>query len=322
MDAKESEDEAHRAALDGNPFDCVCNDPRLNWTAANDGCEARADLAAELLEQQFGFRVEKIWATPPYNGHLTVYLDEAGTERVEWLHHVAAVVKNASGDRVFDPSLFRQAVAVDAWQERVARDSMEGVSFVRASRLAYHRPYSYEGDSIAREKMLVERRQTLDQASRLTVLDTLTATAQYRRAQFIDRLMRDDPERGRRLAYCRNHFMYFAHHWITNRPVDEFLEKLALVGYWYGIPESRVKEEFDVEEPLLQVYLQERYWEHMVTVLRGLEEISKTLQNLSNKSADAQQWQEFMEMEEVYNVWMSPFGRRLWAKFGFEPGPP
>ena len=83
-----------------------------------------------------------------------------------------------------------------------------------------------------------------------------------------------------------------------------------------GIPESWVRSEFDVGDPMLQLNLQLAYWVHMDEVLGRLEERSRKLQNLSNKSDEAQQYREWMEDEIIYNVWRSPFGAKLWAQFG------
>lgn len=300
----------------------ITKHPRLNWLAACQGCEARADFSAELCTKNSEFEVEKIWADPPYNGHLTIYLDNAHTERVYWNYHVAVVLKTSdeesSLDTVLDPALFESPVPVSTWQQRIITDSMNGVNFSRSFRLAFHQPFSYEGDSCARDKMLKIREQELDQYADLKVFDTLQSTAKYRRARFVDALLRTDSDAGKELIYCRNHHMLFGRMWIMNWLWDEFLERLKLVEYWCGIPLGQIAAEFDLKDPMLQVNLQFRYWQHMDEIFGKVEALSQNLQNLSNTSEEALLYQDFMEMDEVQNVWFSPLGARLWAKFGFD----
>ena len=299
-------------------FNLIINNSLLNWSAANEGCEARADYSAELVANETDFEVEKIWAEPPYNGCLEVYLDKAKTEGVVWNYHVAVVVNADTEDYVLDPVLFRNPVSVSEWQTRITIDSMEGVNFRRSSRLAYSLPYSYEGDCSAREKMLKIRKQELEQNSNLKVFDTIVSVAKYRRACFLDELRKTKRGKFEKLDYARRHHALFSRMWITSWLWDEFLASIEIAEHWCGIHISEIKQKFDVTDPLLQLHLQLEYWEHMDEVFCQVEELGNKLQNLSNTSELSQQYKDFMEMDEVYNVWYSPYGTKLWAKFGYD----
>ena len=58
-------------------FNVISSTSAINWTGAVEGCEARANLAGEIISQECNFDVEKIWAVPPHNGGLEVYIDES-----------------------------------------------------------------------------------------------------------------------------------------------------------------------------------------------------------------------------------------------------
>ncbi|UZR96381.1 protein-glutamine glutaminase family protein [Chondrinema litorale] len=106
-------------------FDVVLKHPKLFWKANNTGCEAQADLVAELTFQK-GFKVNKIWIRPlsPSDSFL-VYLNEAGTEFTAWNYHVAAAVEvnDASNTEtlIIDPTLFDKPVNLEFWHKRLSR---------------------------------------------------------------------------------------------------------------------------------------------------------------------------------------------------------
>ena len=300
-------------------FLLIANHPDIRWSASAEGCEARADFIAELLLNQYGLESEKIWARPAHNGYLQVYLNHARTESVQWNYHVANAIQIVDGDTVediiLDPALFTEAVSIDVWQSRIRADSLKGNSFQKSSPLAYHRPFSYEGDADYREDYMIERDEVLKQHNDLHVLPTLTNHVKYLRAQFVDNLQNQNPNAASRLIHVLNHNQWFDTIWRKSWIVDDFKKQIISVGY-LNLPYEEISDKFDLNNPLLQWQLLKNYWEDAVNISEHVTNISNDLQNLSNASSLAERYKEYMQDQELHSTWNSPFGRKLWNQFG------
>jgi hypothetical protein len=92
----------------------VASNVCIPFRYATDGCYARAHYIRKILDEQYGYDCSKIFSF----GNLKATSLATGC-CAEWGYHVAVLVSVDNGvscvDRVFDPSLFNQAVTITEW---------------------------------------------------------------------------------------------------------------------------------------------------------------------------------------------------------------
>ncbi|HEY0555153.1 MAG TPA: protein-glutamine glutaminase family protein [Thermoanaerobaculia bacterium] len=108
-------------------FSRVRRQPHIPFQHPSNGCWARAHEMTRLIEHHFDRDpravVAKIWNF----GDLTVHTDNSPTCAVDWIYHVAPVVRTGDGPDdmlVIDPALFEQPVKITEWRSRQA-DSLQ-----------------------------------------------------------------------------------------------------------------------------------------------------------------------------------------------------
>lgn len=92
--------------------------PCIPFLYPDDGCHARAHMMCEILLNDFGIESGKIWLYEKPGETYVVDTPNHPDCSVEWLYHVATVVKTPSGLRVIDPSLFDHLVTAHTWRTK------------------------------------------------------------------------------------------------------------------------------------------------------------------------------------------------------------
>jgi hypothetical protein len=298
------------------------NSLKINWSASDNGCEARADLVAEVFEKEEGLITEKVWAMPPNNGLLSVYMNNAETELVEWNYHVANIVEVKNGNNiskmVIDPSLFEEPVPLDIWKARITKHSGNSVTFPNSSRLAYMPPMSYSGDSAERASMLSRRTDTLNIANDLNSQTVLGNHLRFINGKYIDELMANDPTKFKLFMDNRLANEQFGFYWDVTYHPPQFLELFSNHGTFFGIPLDKIKQSFDVTDVMFQQKLKMKYWDKSIPIFKSVNDKYKELKVAPDSNALAVKFKDKLKDSDFYNTWFSPFGAHLWREFGID----
>jgi len=146
-------------------FSRLRRQPHIPFQHPSNGCWARAHEMIRLIEHHFdrhrGPVVAKIWNF----GDLTVQTDNSPMCAVEWIYHVAPVVRTGDSPDdmlVIDPALFEQPVKVAEWRSRQTDSLQEPEDPVFTSPQAYNladdaergnRSFIEEGPGVTEEQL-------------------------------------------------------------------------------------------------------------------------------------------------------------------------
>lgn len=293
--------------------------PKLVWGANNTGCEARADLMAEIAHAK-GYGVSKIWIRPQSaSDSFLVYLNDAGTETMAWNYHVAILVKMETGTviepMVIDPSLFDGPVTIYAWKKRLARLSDQydvGLEIVESRREAFFGPEDMANSS-NRQNALTKREEILANSSNLADPVVLDGFMIKLRGEFVDRLMETDPERFEKLKVMLRDGEFSK--WFKKPLAANRLKAQLENDTFFGIECGRIKALVDVSAPTASVQLKEHFWEPIGRAFQRLTDKSEKIQN-GGFNTETMTFKIEWEDDFFRHSWYSPDSNELWKKYG------
>jgi hypothetical protein len=299
-------------------FEFVLEHPLLFWEANNTGCEAKADLVAELAFER-GFEVTKVWIQPQsLSDSFLVYLNEAGTEHTAWNYHVATELKipeDAADTLIIDPTLYDKPVHLDIWHERLSRLSKQydvDLEVKRSRREAFFGPEDFLNSS-NRTKALAKREKILTNAANLDDPIVLDGMMMKLRGAFVDFLMKSDPERFNKLkVMLRNEA--FATWFKKPIPVKKLKSQLNKSTF-FGIESVLIKNSINLSETLASVKLKEKFWEPIGTAFKKLTQRSEEILN-GNFNTETMTFKIDWEDESFRRSWYSPNSEEIWNNYG------
>lgn len=98
---------------------------RATWLYPDDGCYARAEIVAQIIEKSQGRRPAKIFAFGNLNAQTVNHPDGY----VTWWYHVAALYKSENTYYVLDPAInSSQALSIDNWLKSISPDQAPQIS--------------------------------------------------------------------------------------------------------------------------------------------------------------------------------------------------
>lgn len=301
-------------------FNDFLNHPKLVWGANNTGCEARADLMAEIASEK-GYEVSKIWIRPlDSNDSFLVYLNEAGTEMTAWNYHVAILVKMKNGSSsdtmVIDPSLFDEAVSIDTWNKRLTRLSDQydvNLEIKESKKEAFFGPEDMLTSS-NRQNALAKREEILANSSNMDDPTIFDGFMMKLRGEFVDELKAADPQKFEKLKVMLRDEEFSK--WFKRPIPNNQLRNQLTSSKYYGINSSLIKNNVDVSQFEASVRLKEHYWEQIGT---AFEKLTAKSQEILNGGFNQRTQLFRIEWEEDFfrSSWYSPSNDEIWSKYGF-----
>lgn len=293
--------------------------PKLVWGANNTGCEAKADLMAEIASDK-GYEVSKIWIRPQSNNDsFLVYMNEAGTESTAWNYHVAILVKvkngSSSDTMVIDPSLFDEPVSVDVWNKRLTRLSDQynvDLEIKESRKEAFFGPEDMLNTS-NRQNAIARRNEILENSSNMDDPVVFDGFMMKLRGEFVDELMETDPARFEKLKVMLRNEDF--EKWFK-KPIPNNKLKAQLAGSnFYGIKSTVIKNKVDVSELEASVRLKKLYWEQ---IGNAFDKLTQRSQELLNGGFNTETMTFKIEWEEGFfrQSWFSHNNEELWTKYG------
>jgi|GEM_PF-3738231 len=292
-------------------FEHFVGDSRINWNLTHAGCEARADLLAEIAGNQ-QIQVKKIWVLPGEDSLLTMYLNTRETERIAWNYHVAVTCQVgdtlASTAMVFDPALFDSVTLLSDWEKRFLQYNPDCL-FKVSDMSSYH---SYDDISFPglAEINRAERDSTLSSNWNSDDSDTLAGREILGRGRYVDNLALSSPKRFDKLKH-RITETRFSEFWLTHYGNQEIKDILKTTGQWMSISQNILHPL--IEEPLLGLRIKLSYWETIADFFTRLEADFRQLR----QNGDALHNDFIRESldEGFVDRWFSPDGHALWEKY-------
>lgn len=293
--------------------------PKLVWGANNTGCEAKADLMAEIASDK-GYEVSKIWIRPQSNNDsFLVYMNEAGTESTAWNYHVAILVKvkngSSSDTMVIDPSLFDEPVSVDVWNKRLTRLSDQynvDLEIKESRKEAFFGPEDMLNTS-NRQNAIARRNEILENSSNMDDPVVFDGFMMKLRGEFVDELMETDPARFEKLKVMLRNEDF--EKWFK-KPIPNNKLKAQLAGSnFYGIKSTVIKNKVDVSELEASVRLKKLYWEQ---IGNAFDKLTQRSQQLLSGGFNTETMTFKIEWEEDFfrQSWFSHNNEELWTKYG------
>lgn len=302
-------------------FNEFLNHPKLTWTASNSGCEARADMMAEIAESK-GYDVGKIWVHPSSSTDtFQVYLNHANTESTVWNYHVAIMIKIKEGNGesiyVMDPSFFDKPVKINEWVDQVSRlnDQYDSrLTFTESGTKPFYGPHDHVTPELRRE-YIQKRDEILANASNLNDEIVLDGVLSKKRGQYIDDLFYNQPDQFadfERLFQNPNFSLWFGN------PENSQKLKSALnsSSKYFNIDSSTIKSNINLNDPLASYELKKRYWKEIGEFFGKLKKRSVELNNGTSDQAIG--FKIDWEDREFQQKWFSPMGQDLWRQYGVE----
>ncbi len=306
-------------------FERFSRSPHINWIVGGTSCEARADMMADLAIDQ-GFRVDKVWATPPEFGvmssfegiesRIRLHLDEARTEAISWNFHVAvrAQVNRGQGVEhfVLDPTLFRSPVPEAQWVERIGSGGSD-LKILHTSRAAYASPFDTESQTFTIEARNAKLRSGFD----LEQTSTREGLDARMRAEFVEGL--PPPERKRFLAcFQQNAFRQW---WQRSSSYERLDEVLASVRYFSVDMTTLQGRLANTPLELRHHTIKSSVWERVAADLRQLEVARDDLLFRRDKDDLARSFYlEFLDLGSEsgsrLHRWFHSDAHELWGEFG------
>lgn len=299
-------------------FEFASRHPKLFWNARNTGCEAKADLIAELAFER-GFEVTKIWIRPlNASDSFLVYLNEAGTEVAAWNYHVAVELKitdNESDNLIIDPSLFDKAVDLDKWKERLSLlSSQYGVvlEIIKSKREAFFGPEDFLNSS-NRRKALAKREEILNKAFNINDPIIFDGIMMKLRGAFVDALMKSDSDSYNKLRVSlRNDaFENWFKHPIPHKKLESQLNKHS----YYGIDTSQIKNSINLSNIDASVRLKEKFWKPVSHAIKVLAERAEGILS-GGFNTETMTFKIEWEDNNFRRSWFSPSGNHIWNRYG------
>ncbi|MFT7486623.1 MAG: hypothetical protein ACI9F9_002478 [Candidatus Paceibacteria bacterium] len=312
----------NRSAI-GDLFRACVNHPKLFWEASNTGCEAKADLMAEIAEER-GHDVSKIWIHPASaGGQFPVYLNRAKSERTRWNYHVAIAVKTRDGavsdSEVIDPTLFQEPVNVAEWirvASLLAAEYDQSLLVTESPRHAFYGPddiVSSEG----RARALERREAILTNASNLNDPVIFGGCLMKRRGDFVDGMMRTNPVGFQKLESLL--IMGEFRDWFcAPLSVQRMVELLGEHPRYYGVDSAEILARVDRTDVLASFELKKALWAEVGRAIRRLRERVDAL-NLGRWSPEASLFRTLWKDAMYRARWFSPFEEAEWRSFGLDP---
>ena len=299
-------------------FDFVLQHPNLFWNANNTGCEAKADLVAELASEK-GLSVQKIWIRPlSTSDSFPVYLNNTGTEATNWNYHVAVEVvltNNPNDSLIIDPTLFENPVDVAVWKERLTRLSNQynfNLEIKRSSKEAFFGPEDFL-TSDNRKKALERRVEILHNSSNLKDPMVFDGFFMKLRGAFVDELQKTDVENFNQLkVFLRNKpFETWFKKPIPNTTLASHLTKET----YYGIASSEIKNAINLTEIDACIQLKRKFWLPVGKAIRKLTEHSE---KVLNGGFNTQTMTFKIDWEEDYfrKAWYDNNSEEIWNTYG------
>lgn len=302
-----------------NLFSSFLNHPKLIWGANNSGCEAKADLMAEIASEK-GYEVSKIWVRPQGAADtFLVPLNNAETETTAWNYHVAILVKVKDGPRseikVMDPSLFQNPVSLNEWTERVSKYSDQtGVSleFRETQRELFFGPDDMTNMDL-RRSALAKREKILKNSANLDDPVVYEGFMMKLRGEFVDHLYTTDRQKFKKLKslLIGNDF----ENWFKTPIKNNVLaDKIRTRPRYFGIKTNEIKEKINLDDIYASVELKKAFWEK---VGNSLNKLKKHAAKLNDNPDDAAfQFQVKWHNEDFREKWFEPFSDDIWEQFG------
>lgn len=302
----------------GKLFDEFLEHPKLVWGANNTGCEAKADLMAEVASEN-GYEVSKIWVRPQTSADsFLVYLNEAGTEQTAWNYHVAIMVKVKNGSSsetmVMDPSLFDEPVSLDTWSSRLTRLSDQydvPLEFKESRREAFFGPEDMISNS-NRQNALARREEILNNSSNMDDPMVFEGFMMKHRGEFVDELMESNPQKFEQLKTLLLN-EDFKKWFRTPVPNGELKTRLGK-NRFYGIKSNKIKQKVNVGDIDASVQLKEHYWEQIGLAFKKLSNRSKELLG-GGFNADTMAFKADWEDGTFRQKWFSSDGGGTWSEY-------
>lgn len=304
-------------------FRALVNHPKLVWGASNTGCEAKADLMAEVAEEQ-GHEVSKIWIHPAAaNSQFPVYLNRAKTESTYWNYHVAIVVRSESGaesdSEVIDPTLFPEPVNVAEWTRvlsLLANEYDQQLDVTKSPRNAFYGPDDMVTDA-GRIKTLERREAILAGASNMDDPVIFTGCLMKLRGSFVDELMEMNPPEFLKLESFL--LMSEFRRWFSSPMSHELMSELLNENpRYYGIDSAEILAKIDFEDVHASVDMKRQLWPKVGRAMRRLRDRAHDLTELG-RSPEAHLFRSFWEDDMFRGRWFSPFCESQWRDFGLDP---
>ncbi len=304
-------------------FRVFVNHPKLIWGASNTGCEAKADLMAEIAEER-GHEALKIWIHPSNRTHqFPVYLNRAKSEFTHWSYHVAIAVRIEDGAEsdleVIDPTLLNEPVNVEEWTRVVSilADEYDQLLLVtKSQRTAFFGPDDVDSDE-GRVNSLERREEILTNASNLNDPVIFSGFLMKLRGDFVDEMMRTNPEEYQELEslLIMTEFRDWFRAPLSNKLMTELLSKYPR---YYGVDSSEIFARVDMTDALVSIELKKALW---AEVGRAFEKLRDRADDLTGGrwSPIASLFRSYWEDDMFRAGWYSPCKEEEWHKFGLYP---
>ncbi len=296
---------------------------KLVWGASNTGCEAKADLMAEIAEER-GFAVSKIWIHPASaSDQFPVYLNRAKSERTRWNYHVAIAVRIGSGAEsnleVIDPTLFHEPVNAAEWSRvasLLATEYNQSLQVTESPRHAFFGPHDIVSEE-GRTKTLERREAILTNASNMDDPVIFAGCLMKLRGDFVDGMQRTNPAEFQKLESLLI-MGEFRDWFFAPLSLDRMVELLGEHPRYYGVDSAAILAKVDMENVLASFELKRTLWAEVGRAMRKLRERADAL-NLGRWSPEASLFRTFWKNAMYRARWYSPFEEAEWRSFGLDP---
>jgi len=287
--------------------------PELRWELYNTGCEARADVMAEIAHE-LGLKPDKIWMLPYSDCTVSSYINKAKTERVIWSFHVAILLRvevaNEIRQLVFDPTLFDSPQEITDWCHRYSTNDQQ--TFYKVGDFRSYYGYTDMLTHNYREKVRVDRQKTLEGQFDLDDPVIFSGLLQNQRGQLVDDMLHNDNESSSDFqnALENIYFVNFIKSCITSEELKTTLEENQ---YYYAIPCAELKSSLDFNDPFVFLQLVNTYWQAIETVLINLKKAADHLKVNERKETRFNiEW----ETEKSFSKrWFKPHSNNIWSEW-------
>jgi hypothetical protein len=299
---------------------------KLCWEIPNTGCEARADLMAEIAQKK-GYSPRKIWMYPNSDSILSAHINQSCTETVIWDFHVAPLlaveIDGANRELVFDPTLFDGPQEIPDWTARYSSGSNDMY-------LNFSEPRSYFTDSDhyyvdeIRDKALKTRGKTLKSQFDLSDPIIFKGRMQFLRGKMLDELKLINAISYRALKNVLSsddyvsHFDSFFYSPMMNKTFSELLNNNQ---YFYAIPCEEILSALDFDDPFVYLQFIKKYWPRVKIIFINLQkEADKLWHGLDYESQNFKRlWNNETEKDEDFIcLWFNPLSEDLWLEWGID----
>lgn len=291
--------------------------PDLCWELPNTGCEARADMMAEIAHDK-GYEPIKIWMFPYSDATLQAFTNKAKTESVTWSFHVAiflnVLVSDTERQLVIDPTLYDEPVESEVWYATLSSNP-EGMF----SHLGDYKSYFGYTDMLIegyRDKALAAREKTLKGLFDLTDPVVFEGWMKNRRGRMIDEVMENDPSAFKQIREEKDYFQFGLFFQAPMMP-DRFRDMLESYSSFYAIPSNELLDVLDFEDPFVYLQFVEKYWRDVARVLSCLRaEVDRLRDDPEKGSRFELVWDD--DDDELSTRWFHPTAQDLWHEWGVD----